>query len=515
MSKRIVGIVILIFSLIVLFAPLGANNAHAQSHITSTGPTAQTWYFAEGRVGGGFVQWLTIGNPNDSTCTVNIEYDYTLDRDGSNHQKKITIQASRLSRVTEYVNNDLGITQFNLDGANVSAIVSTSDCPGIVSERPMYFQNFHGVSSGTDVLGATKPLQTWYFAEVPRSTAGETFLSILNPNSADATVNVQYYNGHIAPVTETKTVAANSRGTFEPNKAALAGQTDLGVIVTSDQPIVVERASYYPTVNGVQGSADVMGIDHTSNSWTFPAGTTRDGTKETIVVSNPNCYAVNVELLFFSETSNIGAPFNLQKQIAGMSSEPFEINANNTFTGRTDNVSIIVFSQPQGSTSCTSGDTNGKVVAQRQLFETYTGSTFDQIQGVSDSPGIPDEFQPKTESINLNNQPVYSFAEGFTSVGFDEWFMLVNPNQKDINVSITLTNMLGEKDTQTVLVKEQSRYSFDVNKMVKSSTFSLNNVKAYAVSAVVSSNDGPFGVERSMYWNAFGTQGTDAVPGFM
>jgi hypothetical protein len=226
-SKRVVGIVILVFSIIALFAPVTSNTAQAHTEITSTGPTAQTWYFAEGRVGGGFVQWLTVGNPNDSTCTVNIEYDYTLDRDGSNHQKKITLQANRLSRVTKYVNNDLGITQFNLDGANVSAIVSTSDCPGIVSERPMYFQNFHGVSSGTDVLGATKPLNTWYFAEVPRSTAGETFLSILNPNSADADVTVTYYNGSIVPVSETKTVPANSRGTFEPNKAALSGQNRL------------------------------------------------------------------------------------------------------------------------------------------------------------------------------------------------------------------------------------------------------------------------------------------------
>jgi hypothetical protein len=510
-SKRVVGIVILVFSIIALFAPVTSNTAQAHTEITSTGPTAQTWYFAEGRVGGGFVQWLTVGNPNDSTCTVNIEYDYTLDRDGSNHQKKITLQTNRLSRVTEYVNNDLGITQFNLDGANVSAIVSTSDCPGIVSERPMYFQNFHGVSSGTDVLGATKPLNTWYFAEVPRSTAGETFLSILNPNSADADVTVTYYNGSIVPVSETKTVPANSRGTFEPNKAALSGQTDLGVTVTSTQEIVVERASYYPTVNGVQGSADVMGIASPSTSWIFPAGTTREGTSEFITVANPNDYDIEFTLFLASESSGIDFPFNLHQTLARKSTKILNINSNNTFTGKTDNVSTIVLVTSHNNPTVGESDT---ILAQRQLFETYTGSTFSQIQGVSDSPGIPGEFE-RNETLKINNQPVYSFAEGFTSVGFDEWFMLVNPNKNDITVSITLTNMLGEKDTQSVLVKGFSRYSFDVNKMVKSSTFSLNNVKAYAVSAVVSSNDGPFGVERSMYWNAFGTQGTDVVPGFM
>jgi hypothetical protein len=261
----------------------------------------------------------------------------------------------------------------------------------------------------------------------------------------------------------------------------------------------------------VQGSADVMGIASPSTSWIFPAGTTREGTSEFITVANPNDYDIEFTLFLASESSGIDFPFNLHQTLARKSTKILNINSNNTFTGKTDNVSTIVLVTSHNNPTVGESDT---ILAQRQLFETYTGSTFSQIQGVSDSPGIPGEFE-RNETLKINNQPVYSFAEGFTSVGFDEWFMLVNPNKNDITVSITLTNMLGEKDTQSVLVKGFSRYSFDVNKMVKSSTFSLNNVKAYAVSAVVSSNDGPFGVERSMYWNAFGTQGTDVVPGFM
>src|SRR6184192_4064637 len=103
---------------------LSPSSAHAAA--TDTGPTAPTWYFAEGRVGGGFRQWLTIGNPNSSDCTVNIQYNSTLDRGGSS-VKKVQIRVDRMTRHTEYVNNDLNISQFNMDGATLSAIVSTSD----------------------------------------------------------------------------------------------------------------------------------------------------------------------------------------------------------------------------------------------------------------------------------------------------------------------------------------------------------------------------------------------------
>lgn len=480
----------------------------AQAVDAVTGPTAPTWYFAEGRVGGGFRQWLTIGNPNASDCTVNIQYNYTLDRGGSDI-KKVTFHVDRMSRHTEYVNNDLGIAQYDIDAATLSAVVSTSDCAGITAERPMYFNQFHGASSGTDVFGSTEPDTVWYFADVPRSSAGESFLAVLNPNNTDATVKVSYFVGGATPLAETKTVAANSRNTFFPNDLVTTHQ-HLAVKVesTNGVKIVVERPTYYINTNGVSGSADLMGVLDPQRQWVFAAGTTAESNHEDIVISNPSDATdinVSIELLSGSGATHI----NTLGLIPANGQIIFDVSANNSFVGHTDEVSAIV----TGS---------APFLAQRVVYSSYSGSNKNSAgwtsQGVSASSGVANvNGKPDIETPHLSTFVLpqsYSFGEGFTSVGFNEWMMLVNPTNGDESISIQFVNMLGESDTATVPVPAHSRYSFNATSFVENShTFSLANVKAYAVSATVTGN-GPFVAERVMYWRAFDTEGTSAVPGY-
>lgn len=480
-----------------------------ETQAVATGPVSQSWYFAEGRVGGGFVQWITVGNPNSSNCNVTIQYDYTLDGTSAGLVKTVTFSVDPLSRHTQYVNADLNIKQFNTGAATLSAIVSTSNCPGIVAERPMYFSNFHGTSSGTDVLGATAPQPTWYFAEIPSGSAGESFLTVLNPGTVDANVTVTYYVGGITPIQVTQVVHANARGTFQPNGVAqLVTHQHAAARVWSDHPIVVERASYFD-INGVSGSADVMGIQQPMPSWVLAAGTVRSGALENIITANPCAHPVTIQILLLStsgDTSAVPGPV-YTKTIQAYSQDIFTVNNNNTFTGHTDDASAVVSTT---STTC-DGTHQDRILVQRQIFENYSGvnthSANWSAEGVSDSPGVP---------MDTTTGPTdYSFAEGFASVNFNEWLMIANPTSANESITITLTNMLGEKSTNTVPVNAHSRVSFDVTSMVQNSAdvFTLANVKAFAVSAEVTGT-GPFAVERSMYWNAFGTQGTSAVPGF-
>lgn len=471
----------------------------AQTSATTLGPVSQSWYFAEGRIGAGFVMWLTVGNPNTSDCTVNAQYDYTLDGSNTGLVKNVKFSVDHLSRHTQYVNADLNIKQFDSGAATLSAIVSTSDCPGIVVERPMYFSDFHGTSSGTDVLGAPWPQKTWYFAEVPSGSAGETFLTVLNPGTVDANVTVTYYVGGIAPIEVTQIVHANSRGTFQPNGIAqLVTHQHAAAMVSSDQDIVVERASYFPGVNGVSGSADVMGIQQPQTSWVLAAGTVKSGALENIIAANVSTSPIDITITLLSSTGAVSAPFD--RTIDAQSQIIFPVNSNNTFAGHTDDVSAIVSAK----------SSSDKILVQREIFEQHSGSNPNtpawSAEGVSDSPGV---------SMSTTSGPEnYSFAEGFTSANFNEWMMLCNPTNSNENITITLTNMLHEQSTNTVPVLAHSRVSFDVTSMVNNSSnvFTLGKTKAYAVSAEVS-GDGPFAVERVMYWNAFSTQGTNAVVG--
>jgi hypothetical protein len=160
------------------------------------------WYFAEGRVGKGFREYLTIGNPTTTACGVNVQYLYTLDGSSTPSTKTVSLNVAPASRLTESVNTDLGLADSSSSAASLSAIITvnttmTPTCPGVVAERPMYFSNFGGISSGTDVIGATSLSTTYSFADVPsgQSSSGSytSYLTILNPNAASATVTVMYY----------------------------------------------------------------------------------------------------------------------------------------------------------------------------------------------------------------------------------------------------------------------------------------------------------------------------------
>src|SRR5262249_53003824 len=123
----------------------------------ATGPVSKGWYFGEGRVGAGFTEWLTLGNPTSSDCQATVQYFSTPDR-GSPQTKVLTVSVPKYTRVTQSVNQDLGISPTS-GGTSVSATVDVgTSCPGIVAERPIYnttFGNPLGVDGGTDVLGAT------------------------------------------------------------------------------------------------------------------------------------------------------------------------------------------------------------------------------------------------------------------------------------------------------------------------------------------------------------------------
>jgi hypothetical protein len=501
MSRRkyVIIAVAFFYALAALLAVAGVAEARSAQPL-APGPVSQSWFFPEGRVGAGFVQWITVGNPNNTDCTVAVQYNYTMDGASTSLVKTTSFSVPRLSRHTQYVNGDLNIKQFAPGAATLSAIVSTSDCPGIVAERPMYFSGFHGTSSGTDALGATSPQTTWYFAEVPSGSAGESFIAVLNPTTSDAHVTVTYYVGGIAPISVSQVVHANSRGTFQPNGIAqLVTHQHSAVKVTADQPIVVERASYFPGINGVSGSAAVMGIPAPANSWALAAGTVRSGALENITVAaDPGAATAIPFTITLIATSGATASFDETVDVHGQF--VFNVNNNNTFAGHTDDVSAIV----------TAKNPDDKLLVQRQIFESYSGSNPKTpawaAQGVSDSAGVP--------MSSTTGPQVYSFAEGFTSANFNEWLMLVNPTNTDENATVQLTNMLGEQSTNTVPVGAHSRVSFDVTSMVNNSSnvFSLSKPASYAVSATVSA-DGPFAVERVMYWNAFSTKGTSALPG--
>jgi hypothetical protein len=104
--------------------------------------TSKEWFFAEGYTGPGFDEWLCLQNPGDKESTV--EVTYLTQEAGALAPKTVKVGAN--SRVTILVNSDAG------PNYQLSTKLLVTSGPGIVAERPMYF-DFNGWDGGHDVVG--------------------------------------------------------------------------------------------------------------------------------------------------------------------------------------------------------------------------------------------------------------------------------------------------------------------------------------------------------------------------
>jgi hypothetical protein len=200
---------------------------------------ATTLYFAEGYTGrpstGGTPtvdEALAVHNANPFPATVTITY---LFEHGSPVVVTRTIAPDATRR--ESVNADIGPDKA------VAAIVSSA--APITAERIMRRVGAPGLSvvAGTASLG-----KAFHFAACDTGPTVQEYLAVANPGSAGAHVRVTLSRAarsggsSTRGASETFTVPANARATrnIRSDMRAMA-TTSGGLIVTSDQPIVVER----------------------------------------------------------------------------------------------------------------------------------------------------------------------------------------------------------------------------------------------------------------------------------
>ncbi len=109
----------------------------------------------------------------------------------------------------------------------------------------------------------------------------------------------------------------------------------------------------------------------------------------------------------------------------------------------------------------------------------------------------------------------YSFAEGYTNAGYDEWLTVQNPTGSAETITITLSNAKGTTYTSQVTIGAHSRYTQDIAAIVLQHLYhNGDGFEGFEVSMALQSKSGPFVAERPMYWNASGTQGGDDVIGY-
>jgi lysophospholipase L1-like esterase len=289
----------------------GRRGGHSSGGVLA--PAAQ-WYLAEG-VTGFFETFVLVTNTN-STSPVNVEVTFLRENSGPLVQT-FTLAAS--GRRTIYVNADVRDSLNRPISEPFSTVVrqtSGGTNADLVVERAMYWNNFEG---GHGSAAVTAPSTTWLFAEGvsggDASFSFQTYLLLANPGATPASATVTFFRDSGGPVSQTVTVAAGRRRTlflndlrFEPGNVAALANASYSIRVTSDQPVLAERAVYWSSsgITFIEGH-NSPGVTAPAAKWAFAEGiegvVDQGGPSHDsfFLISNANAEALTVRATFVRE----------------------------------------------------------------------------------------------------------------------------------------------------------------------------------------------------------------------
>ncbi|MBN1289733.1 MAG: hypothetical protein JXA49_08880 [Actinobacteria bacterium] len=419
-----------------------------------------TFYFAEGCTGANFQEYACLQNPGEAEADTWVTCMFP---DGSSKTQYYPVAPT--SRLTVDINELAGA-----DRELSLRIISTS--PGIVAERPMYFNYMDKWAGGTDVVGATGLSRDWYFAEGTTRCGFDEYVTVLNPGDRTANLTFSYMLEGAGEREIEASVGPGSRATFKTMDQIGPG-FDASLHLSSDQNIVAERPVYFDyqglASNNWTGGHDVVGALSPANDWYFAEGTTRTGFEEWLCIQNPNDSSIKIDAIY-QPGEGQGNPMT----------ETYSVPAKERLT---ISVNKEIGPEKDASVYLSSAE---EFVAERPVYFNYHG-VWDGGHNVT---GVN---APAAEWL---------FAEGTTRPGFDEWLCLQNPGDKGARVRVTYFTATGEVLSKTHKVPADTRVTVNVNE---------DAGEDLDISAKVTSDE-PIIVERPVYFNYHGwTGGHDVI----
>jgi hypothetical protein len=271
-----------------------------------------TWYFAEGAQGF-FDVYVLLANPGTSPATATLRF---LLESGA--QVERTVQVLPTSRLTLYA----GAIPELID-QSFSTVVSAS--APVIAERAMYWSGEgRPWIGGHESAGVSEPATSWFHAEGATGSFFSTFVLVGNPNDVPAHTTFTYLlpSGVGDPIVRTATVAPHSRLTVNVAlESPLLAATAVSTIVTSDVPVISERAMYWPAASWAEAH-NSFGVTAPALRWGLAEGQVGSprNFQTFILVANQGTQSAEVRTTFLREdgttvvkTSTVtgGSRFNL------------------------------------------------------------------------------------------------------------------------------------------------------------------------------------------------------------
>ncbi len=302
---------------------------------------------------------------------------------------------------------------------------------------------------------------TFYFAEGYTGSNFREYLCLGNPFSTAAQVNITYLFPDGTTQPQAVTIAPDSHTTVFVN-GVVGPDKEVSCKLESDLPIMAERPMYFNYDGGLNGGDDAVGSTGTSTIWYFAEGYTGPGFEEWICVLNPQDQAA--DLTFNFETEEDGVKAVTGQSVPAHSRKSFKVN---DLLGSNFQTSLRL-------------DSNVPVVAERPIYFNYQGTSSWNWTGGHCLMG----------AASLAYQ--YSFAEGTTRPGFEEWLTLQNPNSDAISINAVYRFGPGQGDPVTA--------SYTVEGGKRSTIYVPKAVGTDKDVSVTLSSASPFLAERPMYF---------------
>jgi len=377
------------------------------------------YYLAEGTTRQGFLEFLSLANPNEDKRGANVQVTYLMPGGAFEEQRFTLLPESRMIvDVAEVVGPERDVS-----------IRVASTLP-IVVERPMFFVYQGLIDGGHDALGVTGTSQVWYFAEGCTRDGFFEYLCIQNPGSGEAGIELDFMIQGEGLRSFYLNAAPTSRTTVNVRDMVGHGK-DVSVKVSSDCPVVVERPMYF-VYQGLgshlwTGGHNAVGAAAAGRRYYFAEGTTRCGFEEWLCLQNPSSISeIVVRATYFPGQ---GQGEVLTREYAVPPNQRYTVCVNNEI-GPDKDVSVLL-------------ESDMPFVAERPMYFDYKSA----VNGGSNVIGTG------------TTSERYAFAYGTLQEGFEQWLCVLNPSGEAVDINVTYLLDDGEKVTTEYTVEAAARFT--------------------------------------------------------
>ena len=430
-----------------------------------------TRYFAEGATGGSLSFSLFLALVNPSTTTTALANLVFLKTDGTAVSSPISIAA--LLRRTVNVGSDVS----GLATAEFSTIIESDIL--VVADRTMkWASTVYGSHAETSIAA---PSTTWYLAEGATHSGFDLFYLIQNPGATAATVTVTYLLPGGGTFVKPEIVNANSRLNIWVDKIPQLANTDVAAVLTSNVPVIVERAMYLNSGGQTFGAGhESAGVTAPATSWFLAEGATGNFFDLFVLIANPNAGAATVQATYLLTN---GTTFTKSYNVPGNSRFNIWVDQEQIPAGS----GIRPLADVAVSTTITSSI---PVIVERAMW--WPGPTANTWYEAHNSPG----------STVTGTKWALADGEVNSSTGIETYILVANTSGIAANVTVTLLYDDGTTEVRTFsgasAIPANSRFN-----VVPAAHFGTAAGKKFGA-IVESTNGAAIVVERAMYQTSGG-----------